>query len=398
MRWRSLRGWLSAAAVVLLALVAGCSGSSLDDTTDTGGGPVRIGLLWPQSGGYKDIGTDLARGWQFYLDNHEGRLGGHDVEVSVMDEGDGTTPALNGAKKLLDSDRSIVLVGGATANTTVSIKELVTSRKVPFIGTGGRPSTVEDVTWIRHTSWQSVEVGTAIADYIRTTVNGPVYAVGPDYQGGYDNINGFVTAFTAGGGRLANPDGKPEWTPWNPPTTNFQTTLTKIKNSGAKAVFAFYAGSSATNFVKQYAQAGLDIPLYGSGFLTEGDSVLDAQGDAALGVRTVLNYGGSVDNQANRAFAPAFQSAYGDTPNIYHVTAYDAAMVLDRALAVAGPHPTSESINAALDELGEIDSPRGPWRFGAGHAPVQAWYLREVQFDGRSRANVVIANLTTLGN
>jgi branched-chain amino acid transport system substrate-binding protein len=71
---------------------------------------------------------------------------------------------------------------------------------------------------------------------------------------------------------------------------------------------------------------------------------------------------------------------------------------LDRAIAVAGPNPGPADINAAIAQLGQIDSPRGPWRFAQEtHAPIQKWYLRQVRRDGRALSNVVIAELATLG-
>jgi len=269
---------------------------------------------------------------------------------------------------------------------------------VPFVGTGGRPSTLTDVSYMWHTSWLSREMGQAVAGHIRAKVKGPVYAIGPDYQGGWDQLGGFTDAFAEAGGALANPGGKTTWTPW-PGTTNFLPYLNAIAASDAKAVYCFYAGTAAVDFVKQYEQSGLKdrIPLYAAGFLTEG-AVLAAQGPAADGVRTVLNYAPNLDNGANRAFAPAFQQKYQASPDIYNVTGHDAALVLDQAIAAAGPHPTSESINAAIGRLGAVDSPRGSWRFGTRHAPIQAYYLREVRVDGRARANVVVQNLTTLAN
>ncbi|SCL73590.1 amino acid/amide ABC transporter substrate-binding protein, HAAT family [Micromonospora peucetia] len=384
------------AAATMLAAAAGCSGSSLDDSTAAGS--IRIGLLVPQSGPYKAIGDDLVKGWQLYLDTHDGKLGGHRVQVVTADEAEGKQSALNAARKLLDKDKVAVIAGTGSADAVESIKTLVTERKTPFVGTGGRPSTLTDVSYIWHTSWLSRETGQAIAEHVRTTVDGPVYVIGPDYQGGYDQIGGFVDTFVKAGGKLANDDGKPAWTPW-PGTTNFLPYLNKITSSGAKAVYCFYAGTMAVDFVKQYEQAGLKgkVPLYGAGFLTEG-SVLAAQGAAADGVQTVLNYAANLDNAANRAFAPAYQQKHQTAPNLYNVTGYDAALVLAAAIAAAGDKPTSESINAAIGKLGAIDSPRGQWRFGASHSPIQPWYLRKVQNDGRARANVVVQNLTTLGS
>jgi branched-chain amino acid transport system substrate-binding protein len=163
-------------------------------------------------------------------------------------------------------------------------------------------------------------------------------------------------------------------------------------------VYCFYAGSQAVDFVKQYKQSGLKLPLYGAGFLTEG-GVLAAEGDDARGVQTVMNYVPDLDNQANRQFSNAYQTKFQQTPDIYAVTAWDAAWVLDHAIAAAGANPTSASINAAIATLGAIDSPRGDWRFGPnGHSPIQAWYRRTVGPDGRPLANVTQQTLTTIGS
>jgi branched-chain amino acid transport system substrate-binding protein len=421
-----------ALTTTLAVAISGCSGSALNpDDTKTSDGTVRIGLILPKSGPYKTVGDDIHDGWQLYLDQHGGTLGGHKVEVVEADEGDGKDAVRVAGKKLLEQDKVDVLVGNASAETVLSLDPLLRQHGVPMIGTGGRPSTITDPTYIWHTSWMSQETGAAIADYLRTTVNGPVYAIGPDYVGGHDQITGFTKAFTAKGGKLANPSGEPEWTPWAPtPTTNFQPYLAKIKQSGAKAVYTFYAGSSAVEFVKQYKQFGVDLPLYAAGFLTDG-AVLAAEGSAAEGISTVLNYAANIDTDANRRFVAGFNAQHaGATPNIYHVCGWDAAMVLDMALTQAGaatatpaataatgsptatgtptvaaPTPPSgrssitAAILAALPHLGEVASPRGPWQFGpVNHTPVQKWYLRKVTADGGVLANVKIAELATLGS
>jgi branched-chain amino acid transport system substrate-binding protein len=389
---------LTAATVIAVLAVAGCSGSSLDNTDASGDGTITIGLIWPQSGPYVTIGTDQAHGWQMYLDSHGGKLGGLTVKTATGDEGASGATALTAAKKLLDGDRVSVLVGTASGEANAAVAGLATSRKVPFIGTGGRASTITDVTYVWNTSWLSKEMGAAIAPYIAQTVHGPVYAIGPDYQGGWDQVGGFTDTYTKAGGVLANPGGKTTWTTWQPPqATNYLPYLAAIADTNAKAVYCFYAGTAAIDFLKQYQQSGLKLPLYGAGFLTEG-AILPAEGANADGVYTVLNYAPNLDNPANRAFATAYQQKYQSPPTINAVTAYDAAFVLDQAITAAGAHPNAAGINAAIGKLGSISSPRGDWRFGSQHSPIQKYYLRRVQSDGRTRANVVQQTLTTLAN
>ena len=67
------------------------------------------------------------------------------------------------------------------------------------------------------------------------------------------------------------------------------------------------------------------MPLFGSGFLTEG-GVLAAQGDAAVGVTTALHYSTELDNPANKAFVKAWHEKYGpdDYPDFESANAWDA--------------------------------------------------------------------------
>ncbi|MFG3702285.1 ABC transporter substrate-binding protein [Micromonospora sp. NPDC047620] len=433
-RWRLA---IATAIAVLVLAVTGCSGSSLGGS-DTSGEEIRIGLIVPKSGPYKAIGDDQAAGWRLALAKLGGKLGGRPVKVIEADEGDGKATALASARKLIEQDKVLALVGGGTADTVQTLYPLLKESGVPLIGTGGRPSTVADPTYLWSTSWLSQETGASIAGYLRQKVGeGRVWVIGPDYIGGRDQINGFVDAFRKAGGKLANPGGEPTWTPWAPaPTTEFSPYLTKIKESGAAAVYTFYAGASAVEFVKQYRQYGITTPLYASGFLTEGPS-LTALGEQAKGIYTALNYSTTLDNAANRDFVRRYTAANdGKLPNLYHVCGWDAALVLDKAIAealarpdapaatpatTASPAPSSStpaspvtssaavggasgeltgrSLTAALSRVGSIDSPRGAWQFGLqNHTPVQAYYLREVAQDGQVWVNRTVQTLTTLGS
>ena len=163
------------------------------------------------------------------------------------------------------------------------------------------------------------------------------------------------------------------------PSVEFQAHLSDIAALKPDGVFVFFAGAGAAKFVKDYADAGLRdrIPLYGSGFLTEG--VLKAQGPAAEGVKTTLHYADSLDNAANRRFREAFKKATSREADVYAVAGYDAVSLLALALdKVKGDTGAQKELIAAL-EGARIDSPRGPFRFSKAHNPVQNIYLRQVK-------------------
>ncbi|MDJ1133634.1 ABC transporter substrate-binding protein [Streptomyces iconiensis] len=381
----------------MMTAAAGCGGGSGGGSGDA---KVKIGLLASLSGTYKAVGTDMRAGFELYLDTHGDKLGGREVDLSVADEGDGPPTAVPAATKLIKKDRVDVLTGIVGGGSYNAVLPMTKQRQIPLVGSNGRPE-VKDVSNVWHTSYLSDEPGEAIAEYVKKKADGPVYAIGPDYQGGHDELRGFTTAFKKAGGELANPDGKTRWTPF-PKTTNFTPYFSDIKKSGAKAVYCFYAGKAAIDFVKQYAQSDVaDLPLYSAGFLTEG-STLDAQGKAAKDIYSVLNYAADLDNGPNRKFAADWTAKHGTPPTTYAMASYDAAAVLDKAVAAAGKDGgdvTSKTINEAIGKLGQIESPRGVWEFGdRTHAPVQKWYLRQVRPDGKKLANVMVQDLATLGD
>ncbi len=380
------------AAGLAVALVAGCGSSLQEDRQGADGGPVKVGLLVPQSGVYAPLGRDMENGFRMYLDAKGGKLGGREVELVVADEGGGPETGVPAAQKLLQQDRVTTLVGIVNSAVALGVRDLVNDGKVPLIiaNAGANAITGEqrsDYVW--RTSFTNGEVAGALGGYVARGElgDGQAFLIAPDYAAGKEATAGFRETFEAAGGQVAGT----ELTPFGT-TTNFQPYLARIQRSGARAVYCFYAGAEAVAFVKQYQQFGLasKIPLYCSGFVTEG-GVLEAQGDAALGIKGSLHYSDQLDNPANERFVAGYRDKYGEGPTVYAVQAYDAAAVLDQALASG---TTGEAIVAGLEGVGEVDSPRGRWRFTDGHGPAQTYYLRVTEKQDGRIVNTIVQPLT----
>lgn len=393
---RHLLGLFGAAASlpVLSACGSSVGGGSAPPAAGGGGGggTIKVGLVVPQSGVYSALGTDLQRGWDLFLAGSGGKLGDYTVETVVADEGEGPPTGVPAVQKVLQSDGVDVVVGIVNSATALGVAATLAEAKKLLIVTNAG---AEDITraqrtpYIWRTSFTNGQISAAMGTHL--AASGPtsgVYAIAPDYAAGNEVITGFRTAYEAGGGTLAGTATTPFGT-----TTDYQPFLTAIQQSGATATFCFYSGAEAITFVKQYQQFGLSstIPLHGSGFLTEG-SVLAQQGDAALGVQTTLHYSDQLDNPANAEFVQAYRDANGEAPSCFSVASYDAANVLDRALAGATALD-GDAMAAALGGLGEIeDSPRGPWSF-ENQTPRQPVYLREVQNVGGTLVNAIVQDL-----
>ena len=301
----------------------------------------------PQSGVYAALGTDMQRGWELWLEGHGGKFGDRTVETVLADEGETPQTGVPAVQKVLQSDGVDVVVGLVNSATALGVGDLLRESKKLLIVTNAG---AEDVTgkartpYIWRSSFTNAQIAAAMGAHLaQSGFTEGVYAIAPDYAAGSEVIAGFRKAFEAGGGKVVG-EAKPPFGK----TSDYQPFLTGIQQSGAKATFCFFSGAEAITFVKQYQQFGLasTIPLYGSGFLTEG-SVLAQQGDAALGVQTTLHYSDQLDNPANKAFVEAYRAKYGESPSCFSVQTYDAANVLNRAVGAA-PALDGDALAAAL--------------------------------------------------
>lgn len=373
--------------------VGGGNGNGGNGGGGNGGGSIKVGLVIPQAGIYTPLGVDMQNGWNLWLDQNDGMLGGYAVETIVADEGEGPDTGVPAIQSALQNDQVDVLVGIVNSATALGAADSVSeAQKVLVIANAGAAAITGEAAspYIWRSSFVNAQVVVPMAEYLAANDIGPVYVMSADYAAGQEVVEGFVTTFEAAGGTVAGQALTPFMT-----TQDFQPFLSEIQASGAAATFVFYAGGEAVSYVQQYAAFGLkdSIPLYGSGFLTEG-GVLGAQADAAVGVRTSLHYSTEIDNENNAAFVEAYQSAHDALPTCYAMQTYDAANVLSRALAES-EDLSGDAISAALGELGEIeDSPRGPWTFN-GQTPEQPFYLREVVQEGDLLINSVVEELGT---
>lgn len=382
---------LPLAFTMTLALSA-CGGSALSG--DEGGGDegegVKVALLLPKSGVYAPLGEDMENGFRLYLDQHDGKLGGQEVEVTVVDSGAGPDDGVPAGTKLAQDDSVDVVVGVVNSATALGLTDTFTEAKKPLIIANAGANAItgdQGSDYIWRTSFSNHDVGGAIGAHVAKEVDGKVYLVGPDYAAGEEFLAGFKETFTEAGGEIAGT----QMTPFGK-TTNFQPYLQKVRNAKPGAVFAFYAGSEAVTFVKQYSQLGLnkDIPFYATGFLTEGGA-LKAQGKAAKGIFSSLHYSSELDNETNTAFVKDYEGAYDGSPTVYSVQAYDAGAVLDEAVTEG---TGGDDIVKGLQGTGEIDSPRGPWSFSDEQGPDQTYYLRKVEQKNGEWVNSVEEELT----
>ena len=344
--------------------------------------PLRVGLMLPYTGTYAALGNTIASAFKLGVAERGGKLGGRDIEYFNVDDESDPSKAIDNANKLVQRDKVDVLVGTVHSGVEMGMVKVARDTNtlliIPNAGVAAATGALCSPNIFRtsFTNWQpGYAMGKVVGDRnIKTAVT-----LAWKYGAGEESVGGFKDAFTKAGGKIV----KELWLPF--PNVEFQAYLTEIASLKPDAVFVFFAGGGAAKFLKDYQAAGLKgkIPLYASGFLTDG--VLEAAGDAGEGLETTLHYADGLKLPKNDAFRLAFAKTYKQNPDVYAVQGYDAAQLLAIGLdAVKGDFSKRAEMIKAMENA-QIDSPRGAWKMSKAHNPIQDMYLRKVV----GRENVV---------
>jgi branched-chain amino acid transport system substrate-binding protein len=336
---------------------------------------VKVGFLLPYSGTYAGLGEAITNGFKLALEERGSKLGGRDIQFIAVDDESNPAKGPENTNKLVTGENVDFVVGpvhsGVALGMVKVVRETGTITVIANAGAGAAtgPLCAPNIFRSSFTNWQTAyPMGKVAVE--RGMKN--VVTMSWKYAAGEEAVNGFEQGFTKAGGKVA----KQILVPF--PQEEFQANLTEIASLKPDGVFAFFAGSGALKFVKDYAAAGLkSIPLMGPGFLTDG--VLKAQGEAAEGVLTTLHYADALDTPENTAFRAAYRKAFSKEADVYAVQGYDAAQLLFLGmLAVKGDSGAKADLIAAMEKA-VIKSPRGTFTLSKAHNPVQDIYLRQVR-------------------
>ena len=335
--------------------------------------PLKIGLMLPYSGTFAQLGENITTAIEMFLAEKGGKLAGRDVQITKLDDESKPENGQQNAERLVKRDGVDVLIGTVHSGVQMAIHKVVAESGtlciVPNAGANDvtRKFCAKNVFRTSFTNWQpAYGMGLALG---KRGVKKAAWITW-DYAAGAESGEGFKQGLEAGGGQLT------QTLTLKFPETNFQPLLAQIQGLGVEAVGAFFSGGGAVQFVKEYAAAGIKVPLCGSGFLTEG--TLGGQGAAAEGIETALHYGDGLDTPKNTAFRTAFKAKANREADVFAVQGYDAAQLLNAGLeAVKGDMANEAALYKAM-ETARIDSPRGPISMSASHNVIQDIYLRKV--------------------
>lgn len=353
-----LKGPLLAAAT----LVAGSFGAQAED--------LRIGMMLTLSGPPAPLGEHARDGFQLALKEREGRLGGRDVELIIVDDELQPDIGVQRAQALIERDEIDIFVGVIFSNVMMAVYQPLRDAEIVMVSPNAGPSPIageECSKYFFSTAWQNDQNHEVMGRYAQEQGYERVVLMAPNYQAGRDSLAGFQRQYE---GEVV----EEIYTQLG--QLDFSAELARIAAAQPDAFFTFMPGGMGVNLVRQYRQAGLETIPFLSAFTID-ETTLPATQDAALGFLSGAQWAPDLDNDANRHFVDAFEAEYDYAPALYASQGYDAALLIDSAVAALdGDVSDTDALIEAM-RAADFDSTRGDFAFNSNHFPVQDFYTVE---------------------
>ena len=254
---------------------------------------IRVGLMLPYTGTYAQLGTAIDNGFKLAVMERGGKLGGREIEYFTVDDEAEPAKAPENTNKLVQRDKVDVLVGTVHSGVQMGMvkiaKETGTLLIIPNAGLDAATGALcaPNIFRSSFSNWQpSYPMGKVLAE--RGIRNVVTFAW--KYGAGEEAVAGFTESFIKAGGTSVKVYGYPS------PTSSFRRCSPRSLHQARRGLRVLRRRwrSEAHQGLRRRRTPD-KIPLFGSGFLTDG--VLDAVGDAAEGLETTLHYGDGIKYQ-----------------------------------------------------------------------------------------------------
>ena len=361
---------LSAAA---LALCLGSNSMAAD---------LKVGMITTLSGGGAGLGIDVRDGFLLAIE----QAGVEGLSVVVEDDQRKPDIAVQLADKMIQSEKVDVLTGIIWSNLAMAVVPSATAQGKFYLSPNAGPAALAGKGCHANyfnVAWQNDGLHEGAGEYANKAGYSKSFILAPNYPAGVDALTGYTRTF--GGepaGKLLTKLGQKD----------YAAEIAQIRASDADSVFFFLPGGMGISFLKQYANSGLELPLIGPAFSFD-QGILQAVGDAAMGVKNTSQWNKDIDNPANAAFVASFQEKYGRLPSLYASQGFDTANLLVSAMSKADVND-QEAFRAAL-KAADFDSVRGDFSFASNQHPIQNIYVREVIKEDDVYTNKIIDTALT---
>lgn len=353
------RGIVAVAAVGLMAF-AGLQSVQAET--------IKVGAILAVTGGASFLGGPEARTLEMLVDdvNAKGGINGNKVELIIKDSGANPEKAISFAKQLIEEEKVFAILGPSTSGETMKIKKIAEDGKTPLISCAAAEVIVNPV-----------------AKYVFKTPQKDSFVIQHIY--GEMNKMGISKIAVVAGNTGFGKAGKgqllklaPEFgievvaeEVYDKKATDLSAVVAKLMaNKDIQAVVNWSIVPAQAIIAKNMRQAGWDVPLFQShGF--GNIKYVEAAGAAAEGIifpagrLLVADVLPDSDPQKELLlkYKNDYEGKYQETASTFGGHAYDAFIILAKAVETAGPD--KEKVRDAIENIKNLPGTGGVFSFSA---------------------------------
>ncbi|HEY6433543.1 MAG TPA: ABC transporter substrate-binding protein [Acetobacteraceae bacterium] len=356
--------WFRTFIVLVLAGLTGTA-ASLAQTPNTQGitdTTIKIGSLGPFSG-ESSVFDPLNYGPDAYLRyiNAQGGVNGRKFVTVFADSACNEAKGIAAAKKLIYEDKVFMIMGNPCSGVAMAIKPMLEKEGIPWIGISANPKiTTPPVPGMFHATYTGVQSGHAMASFAMSKPGVTKIALiehSNDWAHGYcDPATDYIKLH--GGTVVAT-------TYLERGSTDATAQALQIKASGAQAVMGCLYQQELVIFLRAmqtYGVNAITVGALGADFeqtvrdvgdpsAVRGKFFQPYQFEAKLGEGPLQKYHDIFVKYLTKNELPK----QGEPTNFYYF-GVPAAIVTVEGFRRAGPHPTRDSWEAAIESIKDFDT------------------------------------------
>jgi branched-chain amino acid transport system substrate-binding protein len=348
------------AAVALVATACG------DDAASDGEGPIHIGFIESLTGNYAPLGTEAAKTVELAIDqiNKEGGIDGRKIELTTLDDKTAPDQAVVHFNKL-KADGVDAIIGSTFSNCALAVEPLAEREQIPYISLAPADEQVDPIQphtfVVPATSSKYAESMLRYFEAEGITKIAVAYDTKSAYAvAGYEGMEKFASEY---GVELVQTER------YETNASDFSSVFTHVRNSDAEALAVWASGAPGVTLAKQYAAAGLDIPLVMTASQASelwlepvGDAAEDVYVQSAVGVVGDELPDGKLKDVIDKMADP-FEKKYGYEPPQFAMDGYAGAQLIAAAFEKAGGTDKAE-VRDALESM-DLVTPTGRYTYSA---------------------------------
>ena len=336
---------------------------------------VKIGLILPMTGPQASTGRQIDGAVKLFMAQNGAKVAGKKLEVILKDDAGVPDTTRRLAQELVVNDKVSVIAGFGLTPCALAAAPIATQSKTPLVVmAAGTSSITEASPFVTRTSVTLPQVAVAMAEWSNKNGIKKVMTLVADYGPGIDAEKFYADRVTLNGGSVAEKLRTPLRSP------DFAPVLQKVRDTKPDALFVFLPSGQGAQFMKQFAERGLDksgIRLIGAGEITDDDQIAEI-GDVALGIVTAHHYSAAHPSAMNKKFVADFQAMNKFRPNFMAVGGWDGMRLITKALETTKGAGGEALMTAMKGQIWE--SPRGKVYIDAQTRDiVQDLYIRKVE-------------------